>query len=88
MKEVVSYILSLLGCFVNVKEVEVGKVCFVVCFVCYGIDGKGNLVFGVLNLMDNDWLFGDLCVEVIEMVMNGCLGVMFVWINILGEEKI
>lgn len=42
IEEVVNYVFSLSGCDVDFQFVEVGKVCFVVCVVCYGMDGKGN----------------------------------------------
>ncbi|MGF1702540.1 cytochrome-c oxidase, cbb3-type subunit III [Photobacterium makurazakiensis] len=86
--EVASYVLSLSGRKVNVKEAAAGKQKFVVCAACHGTDGKGNPAFGAPDLTDNTWLYGGSRRDVEATITHGRQGVMPAWKDILGEEKI
>lgn len=88
VKEVVAYALSLSGRKVDQALADKGKVRFAICAACHGQDGKGNIATGAPNLTDNIWLYGGSERAVTETVTNGRHGVMPVWKDILGEEKV
>ncbi|MBC3766944.1 cytochrome-c oxidase, cbb3-type subunit III [Neptunicella marina] len=88
VKEVVAYALSLSGRQVDQSLADKGQARFAICAACHGQDGKGNIAMGAPNLTDNIWLYGGTERAVTETVMNGRHGVMPVWKDILGEEKI
>lgn len=58
---------------------EMGKCFFLIyCMQCYGVDVCG--VKGFLNLIDFDWLYGGELEQIKEMLNNGCMGVMFLYV--------
>ena len=55
------------------------------CAVCHGSDARGAT--GFPNLRDNDWLFGDSPKAIKHTIMNGRIGVMPAWQDVLGGDE-
>lgn len=72
----------------NSQEVAVGEKHFAAnCMACHGADAKG--VVGLApNLVDNIWLHGGDYETLIDVIVNGRMGVMPSFNALLGESKI
>lgn len=90
VKDVVNFVCLLLGLLNDFVCVVKGKEVFflVGCIGCYGLEGIGMYVIGVLNLIDKVWLYGFFEVIIIEMINNGCQNKMLVWKEFFGDVKI
>lgn len=62
-----------------------GRLFSTYCTTCHGSDARGAR--GYPNLRDADWLYGDTPEAIKSSIMNGRIGVMPPWGEILGYEK-
>jgi len=85
--ELIAYVLSLSGHAEPADKVAAGKLRFVVCAGCHGIDGKGNHAVGAPDLTADIWLYGGSTVTLHKTLMEGRHGKMpaHQW---LGEDRI
>ena len=92
VKDVAAYVISLSGRKVNTESAKSGQEKFAMCTGCHGVDGKGSAInglpLGAPNLTDNIWLYGGSQRVVEQSIRHGRAGVMPVWKDILGEQKI
>jgi cytochrome c oxidase cbb3-type subunit 3 len=58
------------------------------CAVCHGANGAGNPALGAPNLTDNIWLYGGDRATIQHTLRYGRAGVMPVFADKLGEERI
>ncbi|TQV84834.1 cytochrome-c oxidase, cbb3-type subunit III [Exilibacterium tricleocarpae] len=56
------------------------------CAVCHGADAGGN--FGFPDLTDDDWLYGGSPEQILHSLVQGRVGQMPAWDNIIGEENV
>ncbi|GEA60930.1 cytochrome-c oxidase, cbb3-type subunit III [Vibrio comitans] len=71
----------------NEEAVKVGQRLFLQnCSQCHGSDARGQL--GFPNLTDNAWLYGGEPEAIVTTVMDGRIGEMPAWIDVLGEEGV
>lgn len=54
--------------------------------ICYGFDVCGNL--GYFNFIDVDWLYGGFFDKIVEIIINGCGGMMLFMGIVLGEDGV
>ena len=53
------------------KLMETGKMSFMTCAACHGMDGKGNQAMGAPNLTDATWLHGWGDQAIVKIVTEG-----------------
>ncbi|CAM3057448.1 cytochrome-c oxidase, cbb3-type subunit III [Vibrio rarus] len=71
----------------NDEAVKVGQRLFLQnCSQCHGSDARGQL--GFPNLTDNAWLYGGEPDAIVSTVMDGRIGEMPPWIDVLGEDGV
>ncbi len=71
----------------NEEAVKVGQRLFLQnCSQCHGSDARGQL--GFPNLTDNAWLYGGEPEAIVTTVMDGRIGEMPAWIDVLGEDGV
>ncbi|MEC7121089.1 MAG: cytochrome-c oxidase, cbb3-type subunit III [Pseudomonadota bacterium] len=58
------------------------------CVICHGANGQGNQALGAPNLTDNIWLYGGDRATIQHTLRYGRAGVMPVFADTLGEERI
>ncbi|MET1253853.1 cytochrome-c oxidase, cbb3-type subunit III [Aliikangiella maris] len=86
--ELVQYVGSLSNNKVDETKAAAGKATFQTqCFVCHGMDGKGNIALGAPNLTDNIWLHSGAATEIAKTIREGRTGEMPAHADILGEAK-
>ncbi|WP_261835579.1 cytochrome-c oxidase, cbb3-type subunit III [Vibrio ishigakensis] len=56
------------------------------CAQCHGSDARGQL--GFPNLTDNAWLYGGEPEAIVTTIMDGRIGEMPAWIDVLGEDGV
>lgn len=84
----VQYVGQLSGNQVNEQQADIGKALYnQQCYVCHGVDGKGNVALGAPNLTDNIWLYGGSSTTIAETIRKGRNGIMPAHKEILGKEK-
>jgi cytochrome c oxidase cbb3-type subunit 3 len=85
--EVAAYVLSLSGRPAAADKAAAGKVRFVLCAACHGMDGKGNFALGAPNLTDEVWLYGGSTDAIRKSIVEGRHGKMPAhdW---LGQDRI
>lgn len=88
IEELTSYVLSLSGRKVNLRQAQAGKTKFAVCAACHGVDGKGNTALGAPNLTDNIWLYGGTRQDIRDTLLYGRNAVMPAWKDFLGADKV
>ena len=57
-----------------------------VCFGCHGADGRGAL--GFPNLTDDDWLYGGSPEQIKVSILQGRMGIMPGWQQVLGDDGV
>lgn len=56
------------------------------CSQCHGSDARGQI--GFPNLTDNAWLYGGEPQAIVNTIMNGRIGAMPAWNEVLGEDGV
>ena len=86
--QLVQYVGQLSGNRVDEKKAALGKTTFETqCFVCHGIDGKGNTAIGAPNLTDNIWLYSGSSSAIAKTIREGRYGEMPAHDKIIGEAR-
>ena len=88
VRNVVAYVQQLSGQTADPEMAEAGKAHFqTICMACHGMDGKGNQVLGAPNLTDDIWLYGGNPADIEYTLINGRMGKMPAYENLLNEDK-
>ena len=88
VRNVVAYVQQLSGQKADPEMAEAGKAHFqTICMACHGMDGKGNQVLGAPNLTDDIWLYGGNPADIEYTLINGRMGKMPAYENLLNEDK-
>ncbi|MCB1691504.1 MAG: cytochrome-c oxidase, cbb3-type subunit III [Pseudomonadales bacterium] len=89
VSEAASYVMSLSGREVDPEEAAKGKVHFqTYCFVCHGMDAKGQAMFGAPNLTNEIWLYGNSRLRIEYTIKNGRNNQMPSFKDKLSADKI
>lgn len=65
-----------------------GRLFATYCTTCHGSDARGAVGKGYPNLTDDDWLFGGEPETIQTTIMDGRLGAMPAWQNVIGTEGV
>jgi cytochrome c oxidase cbb3-type subunit 3 len=88
VRNVVAYVQQLSGQKADPEMADAGKAHFqTICMACHGMDGKGNQVLGAPNLTDDIWLYGGNPADIEYTLINGRMGKMPAYENLLNEDK-
>ena len=83
------YVVQLAGREADVDLAEKGEQHFkTYCFVCHGMDGKGQAMFGAPDLTNEIWLYGNSKRRIQHVIQNGRNGEMPAFKNRLSADKI
>ena len=89
VRNVVAYVQQLSGQKADPEMADAGKAHFqTICMACHGMDGTGNQVLGAPNLTDDIWLYGPNPADIEHAVVNGRMGKMPAFKDLLSEDKI